>query len=320
MLDLPSVDTPLPYDVRTQQHVPGVGRIDLSLDDDGDRLVWVEIKDWAPESGPNQLGKYWDALRAERRPHSSLVYLTRWGEKPDDAPDEVTAWSWDDFGSFVARWLDAQGLGLNERDRWLVQDHLAYLEERGLVMNDSPLSPGFARSLREFDVVAKRLFGLRDAVVLRLAAQGWPAPPAKNHGFGGAHPEDWGAWWVAYMPRPPDRFPPESAFDFGMLNLLEADQRELLVAGLWLGDAWDRDALSTWLTQMVSLDPADGYRFEPPDAHDDIRLCRAVEFDAFASGTLNQQADAIAKMVLATFRLLQDNPPPASLSRGATPS
>ena len=54
-----STDT---FSLRTQQHVPGVGFLDLVLDDGSERVVWIEIKDWAPESGSNQLHKYWEAL------------------------------------------------------------------------------------------------------------------------------------------------------------------------------------------------------------------------------------------------------------------
>ena len=304
------------FSVRTQQHVPGVGFLDLVLDDGSERVVWIEIKDRAPESGSNQLRKYWDALQKCSHPHRQLVYLTRWGKPASQAP-AATPYKWRAFAAFVEGWLAVHRATLDTNQGWLVEDYLRYLRERNLMTSDTPLKPGFTVCLREFNVVAAQLLDLREILVEKLAECGWPRPPASSMGFGGRNATDWSEWWGAYEPRPPDRFPPGSAFDFGMLDLM-AERPALYITGLWLGEAWDPDDLQSWLADFAAQPIHDRFgAFELPEEHGDVRLCRSLRVDELPDASLVDQAATMADLTLKTFAMLERNPPPLS---GSTPN
>jgi hypothetical protein len=309
-----STDT---FSVRTQQHVPGVGFLDLVLDDGSERVVWIEIKDWAPESGSNQLHKYWEALQECTHPHGQLVYLTRSGQPAGGAP-AVTPYKWRDFAAFVEVCLVEHRASLDTYQAWLVEDYLRYLRERGLMRSDTPLKPGFTACLGEFNLVAAQLLDLREFLVERLAERGWPRPPTSSLGFGGRNAADWSDWWGAYAPQPPDRFPAGSAFDFGMLNLM-GERPALYVTGLWLGEAWDPDELQSWLAHFVAQPTHDGFgAFELPEEHGGVRLCRSLRADELPNATLADQAAAMADLTVKTFAMLERNPPPPI--RGSMPN
>lgn len=312
MLRLPAAVSTNTFSVRTQQHVPGVGFLDLVLDDGSERVVWIEIKDWAPESGSNQLLKYWEALQDCTHPHRQLVYLTRWGKPAGGAP-AATPYKGRAFAAFVEDWLVEHRASLDAYQTWLVEDYLRYLRERGLMTRDTPLKPGFTACLREFNVVAAQLLYLREVLVELLDQCGWPRPPASSLGFGGRNAADWSEWCGAYEPRPPDRFPAGPAFDFGMLDLM-GERPALYVTGLWLGEAWDPDELQSWLAGFVAQPTHDRFgAFELPEEHSDVRLCRSLRVDELPDASLADQAAAMADLTVTTFALLERNPPPPTL-------
>jgi len=294
--------------VRTQMHIPHVGRLDLVLDGGPEHLVWMELKDRAPESG-SQLTRYRERLqRGERAQYRRLVYLTRYGATGTSLP-EVIHWSWWDVARFIGKWLDEHRERLEPLEHWIVNDYLKYLQQIGLVMLD-PLSPDFPATLRSFGFVANQLLSLSDMLREQLAEMGWSSETSQC-GFGGKRPQDWNDWWCAYEPRPPEAFSQGSAFDWGMLNLMQ-DGPAIFIAGLWLGESWDNERYRDWFEYMINVPTNDGFGpFEHPDGHSRERLCRSIEINQLGGRDLADQARSMAEFVARTFRLLEVNPPRA---------
>ena len=300
---LGGVKPPENVEVSTQRLVRGVGRLDLVLEGSPDYLVWVEVKDSAQESG-DQLRRYWEAQQKHPAKYKDLIFLTRTGTAPPSVP-EVYPRRWADLAKVVAEWREQHADDPPPEQRWLIDDYLKYLRERGLAMT-VPLAPDFADVLCGFATIVEKLQALQGMVNDQLQDAGWIRT---GHGFG-ANANDWNDWWCAYQPEPADAYPdPDSAFDFGMLNLLDGG-RATFIAGLWFGESWDPGLYRGWVDHMMGLPAGDSsHQFEHPDRHSAERLCRSIPFDELAADQLADQARAMAAFASATYDLLKTNPP-----------
>jgi hypothetical protein len=298
---LAGADPPPSVEIATQHHVPGVGTPDLVLTGGVEHLVWVEAKDWAPESG-DQLLRYWHALETEPAKYKALIYLTRTGADPPSVRD-ASSFRWSDVAKVVADSLEEHAAVLDAAQQWILTDYLGYLKERGLAMTE-PLQPTFPLVLREFQSVLERLRALRGMVNDLVCDARWVHV---SEGFG-KNADDWHDWWAAYEPQPGDAYR-GSAFDWGMLNLSEAED-PIFIAGLWLGESWDHLERRSWIEHVIGLPPVEGGApFEDPVGHGGERLCRSVRLVDLPGGQLTDQARAMAKFALETFEVLRAHPP-----------
>ena len=230
-----------PVEVFTQHHIHAVGRPDLVLRAPG-RLVWIEVKDWARESG-DQLTRYLNGLDKESVTSKALVYLTRTRAAPPSVAG-VSVWHWSDVGQVIAESRARRADELNGGQLWLIEDYLLYLRERGLAVTEA-LAPDFTKVMHDFAETSEKLRMLRGMVDDRLRDAGWEKTA---EGFGKTA-ADWDDLWVAYVPQP-ERAYASCAFDWGILDLSSGDE-PVVIAGLWFGADWAPAGHETWLENML---------------------------------------------------------------------
>ena len=117
-------------DVRTQLRAPPHGIPDLQIRT-SDHMVLVEVKLEA-DLGPSQLRSYRQILLESGLPSTTLISLSRYRPtslEPDDADFQVRWFE-------IADWLaDIDREALDPASRFMVEEALGFLEQRGLRMN-----------------------------------------------------------------------------------------------------------------------------------------------------------------------------------------
>jgi hypothetical protein len=310
---------PADIQVNTQARVVDSEKRKIDLELIGDELrLWIEVKDEAGESGHTQVSGYRDALDTKPEPRKELVYLSRLGAALP-AGEHAKPVRWQSFGATLQQGLDEVDSDLAPDARWIVQDYLNYLKERGLA-DSNPVPSDLPEIAATFQSTRSALRRLAYALAEEVEARGWPLAAQRDPvSGGGKKPRFWpGQWWGVHEARPASY----SACDFdwvlwGFGDHGSGDATPRFAAGLiWRSGRAGENPVENgdWLSRMLALDPPDGFgRFESPERYDGTRVYRSVPLERVTAETsVNDQARLLTDLVDGTYALLVEHAPPES--------
>jgi hypothetical protein len=297
-------------DATSEESLEEGRRMDLVLRDEANQVVWVEVKDTAPESG-DQLETY-DRLRRHAQAAGSkvwLVYLVPLGAVGASVPAIKTR-RWQELASFLNDWMAERADHLAPSERWLLRDYLTYLHERGLAMPD-PLPPNIVSIVEQSWSLWAQLDALHTLLEDRVSALRWTPKEGRYWHRNGGNITVWpGEWWSAFEAEPADSYS-TCDFDFTLSGLTpDTDRHPTFSAGLvWRPDRGPSPLSDPeWMDSIQEVGRSDrfgGFEVEEGGHH----FHRQIRLTDLPTSSLVDQADVMLDLVRRSFEMLRANPP-----------